>query len=194
MKASRYLRPDRHFEDLPESHLMNDSYDSPDQPPQAPLSDSDMPQAIEIDVGRAMPPPLRQDIPMLQQSSAPTPIGASDSAARRSMIADGIHFVGNALLRGPCSVAGHVDGNLTQSDGTDVSVVVTETGIVKGDITAHKISVMGRTEGILDSGQGEVSLHDSASVHGLVRYGRIQVNGADLNATLERVAPARRGD
>jgi hypothetical protein len=45
---------------------------------------------------------------------------------------------------------------------------------------------------VLDSGQGEVSLHDSASVHGLVRYGRIQVNGADLNATLERVAPARK--
>lgn len=194
MKASRYLRPDRHFEDLPENHLMNDSYDSPDQPAQAPLSDSGVPQAIEVDVGRAMPPPLRQDIPMLQQDATPAPIGAGDVAARRSMIADGIHFVGNALLRGPCSVAGHVDGNLTQASDADVSVVVTETGIVKGDITAHKISVMGRTEGILDSGQGEVSLHDSASVHGLVRYGRIQVNGADLNATLERVAPARRGD
>jgi len=56
------------------------------------------------------------------------------------------------------------------------------------DITAQKISVMGRTEGILDAGQGEVALHDTASVHGRVRYGRIQVNGADLNATLERVA------
>lgn len=194
MKASRYLRPDRHIEDLPEDTPMNDSYDSQDQPAQATLSEAEVPQAIAVDVGRAMPPPLRQDIPMLQPTSEPTPIGASDSAARRSMIADGIHFVGNALLRGPCSVAGRVDGNLTQADAADVSVVVTETGIVKGDITAQKISVMGRTEGILDSGQGEVSLHDSASVHGLVRYGRIQVNGADLNATLERVAPVRRGD
>jgi hypothetical protein len=31
-------------------------------------------------------------------------------------------------------------------------------------------------------------LYETASVHGLVRYGRIQVNGADLNATLERAA------
>ena len=41
-------------------------------------------------------------------------------------------------------------------------------------------------EGDVVDGEGEVSLHDTASVHGLVRYGRIQVNGADLNATLER--------
>jgi hypothetical protein len=46
---------------------------------------------------------------------------------------------------------------------------------------------------VLDSGEGEVALHDTASVHGLVRYGRIQVNGADLNATLERVAVSKQG-
>ena len=85
-------------------------------------------------------------------------------------------------------------GLLPESDRIiEVAVVVTETGQVKGDITAQKISVMGRTEGILDSGQGEVALHDTASVHGLVRYGRIQVNGADLNATLERVAIQKPG-
>ncbi|MEZ5700926.1 MAG: polymer-forming cytoskeletal protein [Burkholderiaceae bacterium] len=66
-----------------------------------------------------------------------------------------------------------------------VAVVVTETGRVKGDITARKISVMGHTDGILDSGEGG-GLHDTASVHGLVPCSRM-VNGADLNATLERV-------
>ena len=84
-------------------------------------------------------------------------------------------------------MAEQVEGYLTQPPGAVVAVVVTETGRVKGDITARKISVMGHTDGILDSGEGEVALHDTASVHGLVRYGRIQVNGADLNATLERV-------
>ena len=64
---------------------------------------------------------------------------------------------------------------------------MTETGIVKGDITAQRISVRGWTEGLLDAGTGEVTLHDGAQVQGRVRYGRIQVNGADLNATLERV-------
>lgn len=153
----------------------------------------DTPQTLEVDVGRSMPPTMAQSIPMLQSDgSQGTPIDATDAVNARSMLAEGIHFVGNAVLRGPFTVAGQVDGNLTQADGIQVSVVVTETGRVKGDITAHKISVMGHTDGVLDSGQGEVSLHDSASVHGLVRYGRIQVNGADLNATLERVAPARK--
>ena len=173
--------------------MMNDQNNFPAVPGPEFEPAPDMPQALEVDVGRAMPPAMAQHIPMLQtqDSSAPV-IDATDVASARSMLADGMHFVGNALLKGPFSVAGQIEGNLTQAEGIQVSVVVTETGRVKGDITAHKISVMGHTDGVLDSGQGEVSLHDSASVHGLVRYGRIQVNGADLNATLERVAPARK--
>lgn len=194
MKARRYIRPDRSLEQSSGPATMNDQNSFPAMPGPAPdPSSPDMPQALEVDVGRAMPPAMAESIPMLQPSGdAPPPVDATDMASARSMLADGIHFVGNALLRGPFSVSGQIDGNLTQAEGTQVSVVVTETGRVKGDITAHKISVMGHTDGVLDSGQGEVSLHDSASVHGLVRYGRIQVNGADLNATLERVAPARK--
>jgi len=36
---------------------------------------------------------------------------------------------------------------------------------------------------------GRVSLHDTASVSGRIRYTHLQVNGADLNAQLERVRP-----
>lgn len=191
MKARRYIRPDRSDEQDPGSPPMNDPQDFPAEPDNG--YSPDLPQTLEVDVGRAMPPTMAQSIPMLQSgSTVGTPIDATDAALARSMLAEGIHFVGNAVLRGPFSVAGQVDGNLTQAPGVQVSVVVTETGRVKGDITAHKISVMGHTDGVLDSGQGEVALHDSASVHGLVRYGRIQVNGADLNATLERVTPARK--
>lgn len=147
---------------------------------------------LEVDVGTAMPTSQPTEMPMLQPAVQAVPLGEPmDGTQGRSMVAEGMHFVGNALLRGPCSVAGQVDGNLTQAQGASVAVVVTETGRVKGDITAQKISIMGHTDGILDSGQGEVALHDTASVHGLVRYGRIQVNGADLNATLERVAAPR---
>lgn len=172
---------------------MNDHNSFPAVPGPSDESPQDYPQALEVDVGRAMPPAMAENIPMLQPQESPaTPVDATEAQNARSMLADGIHFVGNALLRGPFSVSGQVDGNITQADGVQVSVVVTETGRVKGDITAHKISVMGHTDGVLDTGPGEVSLHDSASVHGLVRYGRIQVNGADLNATLERVAQARK--
>lgn len=145
---------------------------------------------LEVAVGNAMPPQT-VNLPVLHPQVQPAiPVDSSDGGPARTMLAEGLHFVGHAQLRGPCSVAGTVQGNLSQAPGALVSVVVTATGRVQGDITAQKISVMGHTDGILDSGQGEVSLHDTASVRGLVRYGRIQVNGADLNATLERVPPA----
>ena len=197
LKAHRYQNPDRHLEQDMENNHMNDNQQAPDasqdyyEPGNGPV---DSGQTLEVAVGNAMPPSQPSHLPLLQ----PTPLSgvageALETNPARSMVAEGMHFVGNALLRGPCSVAGLVEGNLTQAPDAAVAVVVTETGRVKGDITAQKISVMGHTDGILDSGQGEVALHDTASVHGLVRYGRIQVNGADLNATLERVAIQKPG-
>lgn len=191
MKARRYLHPSRHLDEEEAPVSMNYSDDIPGAP--VPAEDgSAAPDALQVDVGRAMPPAQPDQLPVLAPTVHAAPAEIQDTApGGRSMLAEGLHFVGNALLTGPCSIAGEVDGNLTQAPGTSVAVIVTETGRVKGDITAHKISVMGRTEGVLDSGPGEVALHDTASVHGLVRYGRIQVNGADLNATLERVPVAR---
>lgn len=200
MKAHRYLHLDRHLDQDQENRTMNDTFDP--QQNAAPYDDNghspqpDEYQAeasstqMEVDVGNAMPPSQPSSLPLLQPETSAVPqADASDTGSARSMVAEGMRFVGNAELRGPCSIGGHVEGNIKQAPQAQVAVVVTETGRVKGDITAHKISVMGHTDGILDSGQGEVALHDTASVHGLVRYGRIQVNGADLNATLERATP-----
>jgi cytoskeletal protein CcmA (bactofilin family) len=146
------------------------------------------PQRIEVDVGNAMPIAQTSGMPVLLAQQQPTPLEElPESSLILTKVADGIRFAGNAILRGPCSIAGLVEGNLTQATDALASVVVTETGRVTGDITAQKISVMGQTQGTLDSGQGEVTLHATARVQGLVRYRRIQVNGADLNATLERV-------
>lgn len=143
-------------------------------------------QGLQVHIGNALVP--------TQSGSPPSvlPVVLTDAVEglpARSMVAEGMHFTGNAQLRGPCSIAGLVEGNLSQAAGSEAAVVVTETGHVKGDISAVKISVMGQTEGILDAGHGEVSLHDTARVQGIIRYGRIQVNGADLNATLERALP-----
>ena len=162
-----------------------------DDSAQGPASESGK---LEVSVGNSMPASLHSNLPMLNAQAAPAhPEEPNEGSPTLSRIAEGINFVGNAILRGPCSIAGNVQGNFTQAPEASVAVVVTQTGRVNGDITAQKISVMGHTNGILDSGHGEVTLHDSASVQGLVRYGRIQVNGADLNATLERVAPNKNG-
>ena len=192
MKSTRYQQPDRHLEEAmdPQDNSTSDNQNPSDASDgMNNETDPHTGGGLAVDVGTAMPTSLAAQMPVL---GSPQLNVDGESGQPRSLLADGMHFVGNAILRGPFSVAGQVDGNLQQSHDTLTSVVVTETGRVKGDITAHKISVMGHTEGILDSGQGEVSLHDTADVHGLVRYGRIQVNGASLNATLERVAPSQK--
>ncbi|MBL8328531.1 MAG: polymer-forming cytoskeletal protein [Rubrivivax sp.] len=159
-----------------------------DDKPNDPLSEATA-DALEIGMGKTLPPQAGFGVPLLRTQTQ----GLAAARSRGlpppncTTLAEGLHFVGTARLSGACSIAGHFEGQLSQPAGALASVVVTETGSFKGDITAHKISVMGRTEGLLDAGSGEVSLHDNAQVQGRVRYGRIVVNGADLNATLERV-------
>lgn len=144
---------------------------------------------ITQEMGSALPPAELASVPMLMPQRDPA--AAEDPEAARTVIAEGLRFTGNAQLASACSISGHVIGDLKQAPPHLTAVVITETGHVIGDIVANKISVMGRTEGTLDAAGGSVALHDSASVSGHVRYSRIQVNGADLNATLERVAAAK---
>ena len=163
---------------MPDNHQPSDS-DSRDKGGQSPAV---------VALGSKMPVPARK-VPVLglgPQSGAETVQSTDDAKQARSEIADGLNFVGNAVLHGVCTIKGHVEGNLRQAPGTKGAVIVTETGYVKGDIIADQISIMGRTEGLLDATGGSVSLHDSANVSGHVRYFRIQVNGSELNATLER--------
>ncbi|WP_048438223.1 polymer-forming cytoskeletal protein [Caenimonas sp. SL110] len=159
--------------------------DSPDDSPDRQGSPSQVPLGSKMP-GQARKMPVLGGAPVEGRSSERT----DESGLSKSEIADGLNFEGNAVLTGVCTVKGRVQGNLTQAPEAKITVVVTETGHVKGDIVADQISVMGRTEGLLDATGGSVSLHDSANVSGHVRYFRLQVNGSDLNATLER-APAR---
>jgi cytoskeletal protein CcmA (bactofilin family) len=146
-------------------------------------------KALQVHAGAAMHSGPSSQLPVLApMHAAGSAEGAND---RSSMIAEGVNFVGNAQLIGLCTVGGKIEGNLMQSAGTSITVIVTETGHVKGDIVADNISVMGQTDGLLDAGGGSVALHDASRVSGHVRYNRLQVNGADLNATLEKAATKR---
>lgn len=146
------------------------------------------PKAMQVQAGAAMYSGQPNQLPTLQ---VPAQGAGHDPNDKSSMIAEGVNFVGNAQLIGLCSVGGKVEGNLVQSMGQSITVIVAETGYVKGDIVADNISVMGQTDGLLDAGGGSVALHDASRVSGHVRYNRLQVNGADLNATLEKAATKR---
>ena len=152
-----------------------------------PTQDAPVWNPIAVEVGAAMPAATDR-LPVLNRQLQGV-VAEVDDGQGTSKLAEGITFTGDATLRGALSISGTVNGNVRQAEGARVAVVVTESGRLKGDIAADKISVMGQTDGLLDAGSGQVTLHDVSVVKGHVRYGRIQVNGADLNATLERVAP-----
>jgi cytoskeletal protein CcmA (bactofilin family) len=146
-------------------------------------------------LGLAMPdvlktPVLTQveslDVAEVDTSSSSTPDAVK--AGKLCMIEEGLTFTGNAALQGTCTIAGQIIGNMKEQAGATSQIVITETGSVRGDIFSHKVSVMGACSGTIDASGGSVDLHAKSVVTGHIRYGQLQVNGADLNATLERVA------
>jgi cytoskeletal protein CcmA (bactofilin family) len=159
-----------------------------------PQPSSNTNQAGQTALGQAMPdvlktPVLTQVEPsdMVETGGHVTHVSTS-KAGKLCMIEEGITFTGNAALQGTCTIAGQIVGNLKEQSGATSQIVITETGSVKGDIFSNKVSVMGACSGTIDASGGSVDLHAKSVVTGHIRYGQLQVNGADLNATLERVA------
>lgn len=146
-------------------------------------------------LGLAMPDVLKTPVLTQVESLEVTEVDTTSTrtpdavkAGKLCMIEEGITFTGNAALQGTCTIAGQIVGNLKEQSGATSQIVITETGSVRGDIFSHKVSVMGACSGTIDASGGSVDLHAKSVVSGHIRYGQLQVNGADLNATLERVA------
>jgi cytoskeletal protein CcmA (bactofilin family) len=137
---------------------------------------------VQVLAGTQLPPSAASLPKLVPQQTMP----ADETAAEYSAIAHGMTFQGNATLRGGCMIGGNVVGNFSQAEGTQIHITVTETGTVRGDLKAHQIAVMGSTHGLLDAHAGSVTLHETANVQGHVLYAKLQVNGAELNATLEK--------
>ncbi len=123
-------------------------------------------------------------IPVLAQTSI---VAASQASVQRSMIETGLTYKGNVTANGICTIAGHLIGNVQEKASGELQVVISESGDMHGDILASKVSVMGSCQGTVDASGGSVDLHPNSAVKGHIRYGQLQVNSAELNATLERV-------
>ncbi len=156
---------------------------SPAAPPAASPTVPDVPQ---VAMGQAMPETrhLPTLLPTMQAIAT-----EGRSSANVSTLGQGLSFIGSARIDGSLTVSGEVQGDIELQGSGSGHVTITQTGTVVGDIHARNISVLGQTVGTLDAAGGRVSLHDTASVSGRIRYTHLQVNGADLNAQLERVRP-----
>jgi cytoskeletal protein CcmA (bactofilin family) len=151
-----------------------------------PAHDDDKAESAPVvPMGQGMPDMDR--VPTLYTALQTVP--ELNAVARHSTLAQGLSFTGSAKIAGSVTVAGAVQGNLLVQGAPDGHVTIAQTGTVLGDITAPNITVLGQTVGLLDAPGGRVSLHATSSVSGRIRYAQLQVNGADLNAQLERVRP-----
>jgi cytoskeletal protein CcmA (bactofilin family) len=159
------------------------------------LSDN-RPQDVSLVVlGGAMRP--TGEIPTVTEVVTAPTVGLAEANLSSSAIPQGVsvssfeqgwEFKGKATINGTCTIAGFYEGQIQESEGGAATVIVTETGVLNGDIRATNVSVMGSYSGTLDASGGKVELHATSVVKGHVKYAKLQVNGADLNATLERVA------
>lgn len=123
-------------------------------------------------------------IPVLTQTSV---FQVADKSVQRCLIEAGLTFKGNVTADGTCTIAGDFIGNLQETASGKLHVVISESGHLLGDVFASKISVMGVCQGTMDASGGSVDLHPNSVVKGQIRYSQLQVNGAELNAALERV-------
>lgn len=145
------------------------------------------PAAPAVAMGQRMPE--TQHLPTLLPTLQALNAVAETAPPRVSTLGPGLSFIGSARINGSLTVSGEVQGDIELQGSGSGHVTITQTGTVVGDIRARNISVLGQAVGLLDAGGGRVSLHDTASVSGRIRYTHLQVNGADLNAQLERVRP-----
>jgi cytoskeletal protein CcmA (bactofilin family) len=156
---------------------------SPIALPAEPTLQADQAGTPEVALGLALP--AVSSVPLLAASQR---LEVDAAAARPSKLGQGLIFKGDAWLNGPITVAGRWEGDIAVQEGCEGRITVTESGQVDGDLSARHVSILGQTHGEIDAAGGSVSLHGSARVNGHIRYAHLQVNGAELNAQLERVS------
>ncbi len=103
-----------------------------------------------------------------------------ETAARPSLLAEGLGIVGNIESAGDLQIDGTVTGDITCR-----SLTLGEEGLVKGAISAETVHVRGRIEGRIDA--AVVELAASAIVSGDILHDSIGVEaGASIEGQLKR--------
>lgn len=95
-----------------------------------------------------------------------TTIGAT------SVIAEGVFFKGNLLGDKNLSVEGKIEGRI---DLRSADVIVRETGIVKANIVADKVTIEGKVYGDV-TGMQQVSVGKNGAVYGNITSPRVSLD------------------
>lgn len=101
-----------------------------------------------------------------------------------TLVGSGTMLKGDLEFTGGLRVDGHIKGHVSAQDGNKGTVVLSESGVIEGDINVPHIVVNGTVNGNIVS-TGHVELQVKAKVTGDIHYKAVEMElGAVLNGSL----------
>ena len=101
-----------------------------------------------------------------------------------TLIGSGSILQGDLEFTGGLRVDGHIKGHVSAQDSTNGTLVLSESGVIEGDVNVPHVVVNGTIRGNIAS-IGHVELQASAKVTGDIHYKAVEMElGAVLNGSL----------
>ena len=114
-----------------------------------------------------------------KETVAPTPVETIDT-----LIGSGSILQGDLEFVGGLRIDGHIKGHVSAQDTNNGTLVLSESGIIEGDINVPHVIVNGTVKGNIVS-SGHVELQSAAKVTGDIHYAAVEMAlGAVLNGSL----------
>ncbi len=107
-----------------------------------------------------------------------------------TLIGSTTEIYGRLVLSDSVRIDGQVTGNIETAKDKNVTVAIGRSGIVCGDISAHRVMVAGKVEGNISATE-RVELYKDSEVRGDITYGSI---GVEHGARLLGLVIQTRGD
>ncbi len=107
-----------------------------------------------------------------------------------TLIGAGSVLQGDLEFTGGLRVDGHIRGHVLAQDSNNGTLVLSESGVIEGDINVPHVVVNGTVKGNIAS-KGHVELQANAKIQGDIHYKAVEMElGAELNGSLVSDATA----
>lgn len=101
-----------------------------------------------------------------------------------TLVGNGSVLQGDLQFTGGLRIDGHIKGHITALDSNKGALVLSESGVIEGDISVPHVVVNGTVNGNIVS-SGHVELQSKARVTGDIHYKAVEMElGAMLNGSL----------
>ncbi|MBL4670951.1 MAG: polymer-forming cytoskeletal protein [Arenicella sp.] len=101
-----------------------------------------------------------------------------------TLVGAGSVFQGDLEFTGGLRVDGHIKGHVSAQDSSNGTLVLSESGLIEGDINVPHVVINGTVKGNIAS-TGHVELQANANISGDIHYKAVEMElGAVLNGSL----------